>query len=76
MDIMTLGNFITLGIVGMTLILYRRIDRRSQSLHKIQQYAAELKTDLSQFVGEKEAAVRDYAISLDVGKIRKHELWK
>jgi DNA repair exonuclease SbcCD ATPase subunit len=76
MEFFTPTTFITLGIVGMTLILYRRIDRRSQALHKMQQYAAELKTDLSQFVGEKEAAVRDYAISLDVQQKSAKELMR
>jgi DNA repair exonuclease SbcCD ATPase subunit len=60
----------------MILVVYRRIDRRGQSFHKMQQYAAELRADLSQFVGEKEAAVRDYAISLDVQQKSAKELMR
>jgi chromosome segregation ATPase len=58
----------------MVLFLYRQIDRHSQSMNKVQKYAAALKQDLTEFVAEKEAAVKDYAISLDVQQKAAKEL--
>ncbi|MDR0525610.1 MAG: hypothetical protein LBG90_07040 [Spirochaetaceae bacterium] len=75
-EIFSLGNIATLGIVGMVLFLYRQIDKHSQSMQKIQQYATELKEELTEFVAEKEGAVKDYSISLDVQQKAAKELMR
>jgi hypothetical protein len=76
MGFFTLGNILTLGIVGLVLILYRQLDRQNHALNKVHRYADKLKIDLADFVAEKEAAVRDYGISLDVQQKSAKELMK
>ncbi|MDR0706685.1 MAG: hypothetical protein LBF60_02230, partial [Treponema sp.] len=68
------GNIITLLIVGMTLFLYRQFDKRNRSLDKVRRYADHLKDELSSFVAEKESAVKDYGIDLDVQQKSAKEL--
>jgi chromosome segregation ATPase len=75
-EIFSIGNIVTLGIVGMVLFLYRQIDKHSQSMQRIQQYAADLKEELTEFVAEKEGAVKDYSISLDVQQKAAKELMR
>ncbi|MHB9293284.1 hypothetical protein Holit_02405 [Hollandina sp. SP2] len=76
MGFFTLGNLLTLGIVALVLILYRQLDRQSHALNKVHKYADKLRVDLADFVAEKEAAVRDYGISLDVQQKSAKELMK
>jgi chromosome segregation ATPase len=76
MGFFTLGNILTLGIVGLVLVLYRQLDRQNHALNKVHRYADKLKIDLADFVAEKEAAVRDYGISLDVQQKSAKELMK
>lgn len=76
MGFFTLGNLLTLGIVGLVLILYRQLDRQSHALNKVHKYADKLRIDLADFVAEKEAAVKDYGISLDVQQKSAKELMK
>ncbi|MDR2535066.1 MAG: hypothetical protein LBD29_03430, partial [Treponema sp.] len=76
MEFFTIGNVLTLGIVGVVLFLYRQFDRHSQSMNKVQKYAAQLKEELTEFVAEKEGAVKDYAISLDVQQKAAKELMR
>jgi hypothetical protein len=76
MGFFTLGNLLTLGIVALVLILYRQLDRQSHALNKIHKYADKLRVDLAEFVAEKEAAVKDYGISLDVQQKSAKELMK
>ncbi|MDR2398338.1 MAG: hypothetical protein LBD74_06215, partial [Spirochaetaceae bacterium] len=74
MGFFTLGNLLTLGIVGLVLVLYRQLDRQSHALNKVHKYADKLRLDLAEFVAEKEAAVKDYGISLDVQQKSAKEL--
>ncbi|MDR2184307.1 MAG: hypothetical protein LBO80_01365 [Treponema sp.] len=66
MSFFTFGNLLTLGIVILLLILYRQLDRNNRSVDKARKYGDRLKEDLAVFVAEKEAAVRDYGVELDV----------
>jgi hypothetical protein len=72
----TLGNFITLGIVVLLLIFYRQLDKRNRTLDKVRKYADHLKSELTAFVTEKENAVKDYSVSLDVEQKSAKELMK
>lgn len=74
--IFTAGNFITLGIVLITLVLFRQLDKNKRSLDKVRKYGERLKEDLAAFVAEREAAVKDYAVELDVQQKAAKELLK
>jgi hypothetical protein len=76
MGFFTLGNLLTLGIVTLVLILYRQLDRQNHAFNKVHKYADKLRLDLADFVAEKEAAVKDYGISLDVQQKSAKELMK
>jgi DNA repair exonuclease SbcCD ATPase subunit len=74
MDLFTLGNVITLGCVALILFIYRQFDRHNRSLDRVRKYADKLKEDLAVFVEEREAAVRDYGLSLKVEQDAAKEL--
>jgi hypothetical protein len=61
-----IGNLITLGIVFIALILFRFLGRSSRSLDNVRKYAAQCKKDISAFVEDKAALIKDLSISLDV----------
>ncbi len=70
----TTGNLLTLGIVLVALVLYRQIDRNNRSLDKVRKYGEKLRDDLTAFVADKEASVRDYGVELDVQRKSAKEL--
>lgn len=72
--IFTTGNLLTLGIVLIALVLFRQLDRNNRSLEKLRKYGEKLRDDLSAFVSEREAAVKDYAVELDVQRKSAKEL--
>ncbi|GAB1482126.1 hypothetical protein MASR2M78_09410 [Treponema sp.] len=72
--IFTTGNLLTLGVVLVALILYRQLDRNNRSLDKVRKYGERLKEDLAAFVAERETAVKDYAVELDVQQKSAKEL--
>ncbi|QQO09028.1 SpiroCoCo family coiled-coil protein [Breznakiella homolactica] len=76
MSFFTVGNLLTLGIVALVLILYRQLDKNNRSLEKMRKYGEKLKEELGAFVAEKEAAVRDYSVELDVQQKSAKELMK
>jgi len=76
MEIFTVGNFITLGIVLLILILYRQMDRNSRNRKVLREYSEKIKKELGSFVEEKERAVRDYSIMLNVERESAKELMK
>ncbi|MDR2021204.1 MAG: hypothetical protein LBQ14_10630 [Treponema sp.] len=76
MSFFTFGNLLTLGIVILLLILYRQLDRNNRSVNNARKYGDRLKEDLAVFVAEKEAAVRDYGVELDVMTKSAKELMK
>jgi uncharacterized phage infection (PIP) family protein YhgE len=72
MSFFTVGNFLTLGIVALTLILFRKSDR--SPLEKAHRYGEKLKGELEEFASQKAAAVRDYGVALDVRQKQAKEL--
>ncbi len=72
--IFTTGNLLTLGIVLVALVLFRQLDRNNRSLEKLRKYGERLRDDLAAFVAEREAAVKDYAVELDVQRKAAKEL--
>jgi DNA repair exonuclease SbcCD ATPase subunit len=76
MSFFTAGNLLTLGIVVLALVLYRQLDRNNRSLDKMRKYGDRLKEELSAFVLQKESAVKDYAVELDVHQKSAKELMK
>ncbi len=74
MSFFTIGNLLTLGIVIAVLVLYRQLDKNNRSMDKVRKYGEKLKEELSAFIAEKEASVRDYAIELDVQQKAAKEL--
>jgi chromosome segregation ATPase len=68
------GNLLTLGIVVLVLILFRQLDRNNRTLEKMRKYGERLKSELTEFVAQKEAAVRDYGVDLDVRQKQAKEL--
>ncbi|MDR0597534.1 MAG: hypothetical protein LBG14_03405, partial [Treponema sp.] len=68
------GNLLTLGIVALALILFRQLDRNNRTLEKMRKYGERLKDELTAFVAQKEAAVRDYGVDLDVRQKQAKEL--
>ncbi|MFA6507310.1 MAG: hypothetical protein WCT14_14525 [Treponemataceae bacterium] len=72
--IFTTGNLLTLGIVLVALVLFRQLDRNNRSMEKLRKYGERLRDDLSAFVAEREAAVKDYAVELDVQRKSAKEL--
>ena len=76
MGFFTIGNLLTIGIVLLILLLYRQIDRNSRNLKLLRDYSEKLKKDLDDFVEEKEKAVKDYSVSLNVEKESARELMK
>ena len=74
MGFFTVGNLITLGIVILALILFRQMDRNNRTLKLLRDYSEKLKKELNDFVKEKEKAVKDYGISLNVERDSAKEL--
>jgi chromosome segregation ATPase len=68
------GNLLTLGIVALALILFRQLDRNNRTLEKMRKYGDRMKDELTEFVAQKEAAVRDYGVDLDVRQKQAKEL--
>jgi DNA repair exonuclease SbcCD ATPase subunit len=76
MGLFTIGNLITLGIVITVLAVYRKLDRQSRGLDKMHRFAGKLKEDLASYVAEKEGAVRDFSVALEVQQKSAKELMK
>ncbi|GHV75219.1 hypothetical protein AGMMS49942_00400 [Spirochaetia bacterium] len=74
MSFFTIGNLLTLGIVALTLILFRKSDRNNRPLEKLRKYGDHLKEELTVFVDQKAAAVHDYGVALDVRQKQAKEL--
>ncbi|GHV95390.1 hypothetical protein AGMMS50293_17100 [Spirochaetia bacterium] len=76
MGFFSIGNFITLGIVALTLVLYRYLDKNNRSLDKVRKYAEKCKEDIGAYTEEKSAAVKNFGIDLDVERKAAAELMK
>jgi DNA repair exonuclease SbcCD ATPase subunit len=66
MSYFSVGNLLTLGIMILAFALYHQLTRRNSTLDKIREYGKRLKGELDDFVEQREAAVRDYAVDLEV----------
>jgi DNA repair ATPase RecN len=76
MELFSAGNLITLGIVALTLIIFRHLDRNNRTLEKVRKYADKLKEDLAAFAAQKAVDVKNYALDLDVEQKAARELMK
>ena len=74
MGFFTVGNFLTLGIVLLVLVMYRSMDKRSRILEKVRKYADKLREELSAFVDEREGTVKNLGIELKVEQEAAKEL--
>jgi chromosome segregation ATPase len=76
MSFFTVGNLLTIGILTAVLILFRYVDRHNRSVDLAREFGKRLKDELTQYVAEREAAVKDYALDLDVQQKSARELLK
>lgn len=72
----TLGNFITLGIVAVVLVIYRGLDKDNRSLEKVKKYADRQRDELSAYVEKRSDDLQRYAIELDVQQKAAKEVLK
>jgi chromosome segregation ATPase len=76
MAFFTPGNLITLAIVALLLLLFRQLDKSKRPLEKVRKYADKLKEDIAAYAAEKEEAVKNYGVSLNVEQQAARELMK
>jgi DNA repair exonuclease SbcCD ATPase subunit len=76
MSFFTVGNLLTIGILTAVLILFRYLDRHNRSVDLAREFGKRLKEELARYVAERETAVKDYALELDVQQKAARELLK
>ena len=76
MGVFGIGNLITIGAVILALILFRLMDRSNRSLDKVRKYADRCKDEITAFVAEKGAVIKDYGIALEVERKSAAELMR
>jgi chromosome segregation ATPase len=76
MGFFTIGDLVTLGIVAVSLVLYRYLDKNNRSLDRVRKYAEQCMSKIAAYTEEKSAAVRDFGISLDVERKAASELMR
>jgi len=62
----TTGNLITLGVVLVVLIVYRRMDRDNRSLEKVKKFADRQRDEISAYVEKRAEDLQRFGIELDV----------
>lgn len=62
----TTGDFITLGIVLVVLLVYRQLDRDNRSLEKVKRFADRIRDELSAYVDKRSEDLQRFGIELDV----------
>jgi uncharacterized membrane protein (DUF106 family) len=62
----SLGNLLTIAIVGVILAIYRQLDVNNRSLDKMKKYFNKIKDELDAIVEEKAMGLKDLSIELDV----------
>ena len=70
------GSLITIGTVILLLIFFRLLDRGSRSIDKARKYAERCKDDITAFMDEKGAIIRNYRIDLEVERKAAAELMR
>ncbi|GHV85545.1 hypothetical protein AGMMS50230_11530 [Spirochaetia bacterium] len=68
MDLVTVGNFFTLGISLLAILVFRYMDRQNRSVDLAREYGKRLKDDIAAFAEQKAAEVKDNGLVLDVQK--------
>ncbi|MDR0583766.1 MAG: hypothetical protein LBG57_05370 [Treponema sp.] len=76
MGFFTIGDILTLGIVALSLILYRYLDKNNRSLDKVRKYADKCKEDIAAYTEQKSAEIKDFGISLEVERKAAAELMR
>jgi chromosome segregation ATPase len=76
MGFFTVGNLITLAIVGLMLFLYRQLDRKNRSLERMRKFADKVKGELDAYAEKKAEEVKNYGINLKVEQQAAAELMK
>ena len=75
-SMLDIWNAITLLLVVVTLVLFRRLDRGNRSIEKVKRYADRVTEQLGEFVDEKASRIRDLAIEIQVNTKTGQELLK
>ncbi len=68
------GNFVTIGIVLVILVVYRLLDRDNRSLEKVKKYADKLRDDMNAYADKRLEDLKAYAIDLDVHQKSSREI--
>ena len=76
MGFFTIGNLLTLGIVALSLILYRYVDKNNRSLKNVRKYADKCKEDIAAYTEQKSAEIKDFGIALEVERKAAAELMR
>jgi hypothetical protein len=76
MSFFTVGNLLTLGIMVLVFLLYHQLSRRGRSIERLKEYGKRLKEELGAYAAEKEDAVKDYGLALEVQQQSAKELLK
>ena len=66
--IFTVGNLITLGIVLLLFILFRLLDKNNRTPERITEHVSKCKKEIDAYIKEKNAAIKNFGITLDVEK--------
>ena len=68
------GDILVILLVTAALVLSRRFDRTGRSLEKVRRYADKSKADLDAIVAQRELALRDLAVDLEVQEKTNREI--
>ena len=68
------GDILVILLVTAALVLSRRFDRTGRSLEKVRRYADKSKADLDTIVAQRELALRDLAVDLEVQEKTNREI--
>ncbi|MDR1252430.1 MAG: hypothetical protein LBK62_09720 [Treponema sp.] len=74
MGFFSFGNLLTFGIVAVSLILYRYLDKNNRNLDKVRKYADKCKEDIATYTEEKLDKVKGFGIDLEVERKAAMEL--
>jgi chromosome segregation ATPase len=72
----SIGDFVTFGSVLLILVVFRALDRNNRSLEKLKRFTDKIMENLSAFVEEKTAQIKDISIELTVNLKTGKELLK
>ncbi len=64
--IFSIGNIITILVVLLILLIYRQLDKGNRSLEKVKRYSDRVVKNLSEFIDDKTAEIRNLSIEIQV----------